>query len=115
MGLADIVAAAWGVCVRNAGLLLAISLTSAIVAGIVNQAVASAQPDVPPGETLTSDQIRDLVVSATPFLLIALVFQVFTHLSLVRALLRLLRGERASLAEAIATGLRRLGAALIAT
>jgi hypothetical protein len=113
-GVADIVAATWSACLRHWRPLLLTALPGALLAGFTEFGLLRSQPAPAAGGGTDAESAPTLLVAALPYLLGALVGQVFTHLALVRLALGLVRDERVGVAAAWATGLRRLAPGVVA-
>lgn len=114
MGVADMVAATWSACVRHGRPLLLAAFPGALLAGLTELGLLRGQGAGAPPDQGTADQASALLAAALPYLVLALVGQVFTHLALVRLALDLLRTEPVHVVTAWATGLRRLVPGLVA-
>lgn len=112
--MADVVAATWSACLRHWRPLLLTALPGALLAGLTEFGLLRLQPAPPAGGGSDAEPAPALLVGALPYLLVALVGQVFTHLALVRLALGLVRAEPVSVAVAWVTGLRRLAPGMVA-
>jgi hypothetical protein len=113
LDLADVIAAAWNACVRHWTLLVRLSLLAALVTTAINLAVVRMGPPAPAGEEVTREEVETLLADLTPYMLLALVVALFTHLALVRASLDILTGGEARFGESYGAGLRALPVALV--
>lgn len=113
-GVADMVAATWHACLHHARPLLLAALPGSLLAGLTELGLLRAQTAIPPSAQGTAGQTSAVLAAALPYLMLALVGQVFTHLALVRLALGLLRAQPVGVLAAWATGLRRLAPGLLA-
>ncbi len=100
-------------CVRHARVLLPLAIPGALLAAAGSYALLSTAPAPVDGADPSAEQLQRGMLEAAPWLAVAAIGRVFTHIALVAAVLTIIQGRPATARAALSGGLRALPVALL--
>jgi hypothetical protein len=94
LALPDVIAAAWGLCMRHCKVLLRAALLPVAVWTALSVGLYRAIPTTTEEQPLTAEQTRDALANGMPWIAALMIVGLVAHLTLLRAALDLLSGDR---------------------